>query len=54
MNEQKHIDQLNKNRYVVGMWNKQLQEWDREELINEVILCWSQQGLDGYKTLTKL
>lgn len=49
--EQKYYFHLNKNKGVISKWEEQLQGWNKEELMEEVMFQWSEQGLDGYVKL---
>ena len=51
--EQKHYYHHHKNKSVISKWEEQLEEWERDELILEIIDCWKEQGLNGYKQIKK-
>ena len=48
---QKQHHQSLRNKWMVEIWEKQLQELDRDELILEIIDSWKEQELDGYKQI---
>lgn len=52
--EHKVLFHTQKNKYVVEEWNKQFEEWERDELIDEIIYLWKQNEIDGYKEIKSL
>jgi hypothetical protein len=46
---QKQEEQDVGNKWIVERWEKELQEYDRDDLILEIIGSWKEQGLNGYK-----
>jgi hypothetical protein len=49
--ERRYFHHTEKNLWVVKRWENELQELDRDELILEIIDCWKEQGLNGYKQI---
>ena len=48
---QKEAQLVQGNKWIVEQWEKELQGWEMEELLDEVILYWKEQGLNGYKQI---